>query len=59
MTPHRCEQLVQRTTLLLDMLDGSLSRHVSEHVKEEIRRVLNYLEPPVEAIAVPLAEADE
>lgn len=54
MTPHRCEQFVQRSALLLDMLDGSLSKHVSEHVKEEIRRVLNYLEPPVEAIAVPL-----
>ena len=59
MTPHRCEQFVQRSALLLDMLDGSLSKHVSEHVKDEIRRVLNYLEPPVEAVAVQLAEADE
>lgn len=59
MTPTRAEAFCARTDLLLRMLDGNLSRYCSEHVKDEVRRILHYVEPPLEPSCDGLAEADE
>lgn len=59
MSPARAEAFCARTDLLLRMLDGNLSHYCSEHVKDEVRRILHYIEPPLEPTGDDLAEADE
>lgn len=58
MTQH-VENYCARTEMLLRMLEGDLSRYVSEHVRGEIRRVLRFEEPPLEPSTDPLVESDE
>lgn len=59
MSPHLCDNYLGRSALLVRMVDGDLAPFVAECVKEEIRRVLHYVEPVPEPAALQLAEADE
>ena len=59
MSPNRCEQFLQRTELLVRLLEGDLRHDLSERAKDEVRRILSYVEPPVNDVVAPLAEADE
>lgn len=59
MSPNRCEQFLQRTELLVRLLEGDLCHDLSERAKDEVRRILNYVEPNALPPVVPLAEADE
>ena len=59
MSPNRCEQFLQRTELLVRLLEGDLRHDLSERAKDEVRRILSYIEPPVNDAVAPLAEADE
>jgi hypothetical protein len=59
MTENHVHNYCARTALLLRMLEGDLAHFCSEHVREEIRRILHYVEAPLEPSEPPLAEADE
>lgn len=59
MSPNRCEQFLQRTELLVRLLEGDLRNDLSERAKDEVRRILSYVEPNAIPPVVPLAESDE
>ena len=56
MSPNRCEQFLQRTELLVRLLEGDLRHDLSERAKDEVRRILNYVEPPLEPLVAPLMD---
>ena len=59
MSPNRCEQFLQRTELLVRLLEGDLRHDLSERAKDEVRRILNYVEPPLEPLVAPLMEGED
>lgn len=62
MSPNRCEQFLQRTELLVRLLEGDLRNDLSERAKDEVRRVLSYIETDIDMTGWPvlqLAESDE
>ena len=59
MSPNRCEQFLQRTEMLVRLLEGDLRHDLSERAKDEVRRILSYVEQPDIDVIAPLAEADE
>ena len=62
MSPNRCEQFLQRTELLVRLLEGDLRNDLSERAKYEVRRVLSYIETDIDMTGWPvlqLAESDE
>lgn len=59
MSPNRCEQFLQRTELLVRLLEGDLRNDLSERAKDEVRRVLSYIETDIEQPVLALADADE
>lgn len=59
MTDHRCDQYLRHLGLLVRFLEGDLSHCISEAGRDEIRRVLHYVEPDPEPLAVQLADSDE
>lgn len=62
MSPNRCEQFLQRTELLVRLLEGDLRNDLSERAKDEVRRVLAYIETDIDMTGWPvlqLAESDE
>ena len=56
MSPNRCEQFLQRTELLVRLLEGDLRHDLSERAKDEVRRVLSYVEVPLELPPIPLMD---
>lgn len=59
MSPNRCKQFLQRTELLVRLLEGDLRHDLSERAKDEVRRVLSYIEPDINPPVLTLGEADE
>lgn len=49
MTQH-VENYCRRTALLLRLLEGDLADEVGEGARDEIRRVLHYVEPVAEEV---------